>query len=106
MVAQHIHDTYLWNGHAEEVGALRHARSHQQPAVGAADDGYLLLGGITLLNQVFSRSDEVVEDILLLHLRSCLVPLLTILATTSEVYLHIDTALLQEGNAHGREIGR
>ena len=101
MIAQHVHHANLWDGYAEEVGALRHAGTYQQSAVRTAHDGYLVVGGVFLADEPLGSPDEVVEDVLLLHLRTCQMPLLTILATAAQRHLCVDATLLEEGNAHG-----
>ena len=42
VVAQHVEQRHLAEHRAEQVGALRHRRAHQQAAVAAADDGEAL----------------------------------------------------------------
>ncbi len=65
----------------------------------------MLFVGIALTDEPLGGTDEVVEDVLLVHLRTSLVPLLTILAATAEGDLRIDAALLQERHAVSREGG-
>ena len=101
MVAQHVHDTDLGDGDTEEVGTLRHAGSDKQASIGAADDGEKVAGGIALADEVLGSGDEVVEDVLLLHLGTGEMPLLAILAAAAQVNLGIDAALLEEGNTGG-----
>ena len=103
MVAQHVHDTDLRDGHAEQVGPLRHAGADEQSAVGAAHDGQLLLRRVSLSDEMFGSADEVVEHVLLLHLRTCQMPFLAILAAPSQIHLGVDASALEEGDAHGRE---
>ena len=68
MVAQHVHDTHLGDGDTEQVGTLRHAGSDEQSAIGTADDGEAVLGGVALADEPLGSGDEVVEHVLLLHL--------------------------------------
>ena len=95
VVAQHVHDTHFRDGHGEEVGTLVHDRAHEQTAVGTAHHRKLFLAGVALCNQELSRSNTVVENVLLLQLRTGLVPLLAILATAAKVGHSIHTTLLQ-----------
>src|SRR3712207_3615500 len=104
VVAEHIHYPHLRNRHTEEVGALRHAGSYQQSAVRTAYNGYSLFVRIFIVDQVFGGGDEVVEYILLLHLRAGDVPFFAILASAAQVYLYIDAAVLEEWDARGGEI--
>ena len=101
MIAEHVHDTHLGNGHTEQVGTLGHAGTDKQSAIGTTHNGQFIAGGVALADEVFGCSDEVVEDILLLHLGTCHVPRLAILATTTQIDLSIDAALLEERNARG-----
>ena len=103
MVAQHVHHTYLWDGDAKQFWPLGHTGTNEQAAVRAADDGQLVLTRIALADQPLGSTDEVVEHVLLLHLRTSQVPLLTILTATSQRHLCIDAAILEEGDACSRE---
>ena len=96
MIAQHVHHTDLRDGHLEEIGALRHTGSHEQTTIRATNDRQSLLAGITLTDQILGRTDKVVEHVLLLQLRTCLMPFFTIFISATQVHLSIDTALLEE----------
>lgn len=98
VIAEHIHHSYLRNGHTEEVRTLCHASAHQQTTVRTAYDSNLIFIGILTINEVFGCRDKVIEYILFLHLRTCHVPLFTIFATTAQVCLCIDTAIFQKRN--------
>ena len=104
MIAQHIHHTHLRNRHLEKLRTLRHAGTHQQTTIRAAHNRQFLLAGITLTDQIFCRTDKVVKHVLLLHLRTSQMPLLTILITTTQVHLGIDAAFFKEWDTIGREI--
>ena len=103
MVAEHVHHTHLGDGNRVQLRPLRHAGPHQQASVGAAYYGQSGRTGIALLYQPFSRSDEIIEHILLVHLGPGHVPCLAVLAASAQVDLRIDAAGLKEGHARGRE---
>ena len=105
MVAEHVHHAHRGNADAKEVGTLRHASTDEQSAIAATDDGEVGRTGVFLLDQILSSSDEVVEDVLLLHLRTRLVPSLAILAAATERSLGIDATALQERDAGSGERG-
>ena len=99
MIAQHVHNTHLRDGHTIEIGALSHTGTDEQTAIRTSHNGQIVLAGIALADQVFGSSDEVVEDVLLLHLRTCQMPFLAIFVAATERYLCIDAAILEEGDA-------
>ena len=103
VIAQHVHHTHFRDGNAKQFRTLCHAGSHKQSAIRTAYDSQLILAGITLTDQPFCSTDEIVEHVLLLHLRACQMPFLTILTTASQRHLCIDAAILEERNTGGRE---
>ena len=103
MIAEHIHYTYLRNGYAEQIWTLCHTGTYQQTTIRATYDSYFIFVSILIINKVFGSCDEIVEYILFLHLRTGYVPVFTILATTTQINLCIDTSILQERNTWCRE---
>ena len=105
MIAKHIQHTYCGQADCIQVGTLHLASTHQQTTIRATGDSQLLRRGVTLSDQILGSCDEVVKNVLLVFEHTCLVPLLAILAATTQRYLSIDTALLHKHNMVGRECG-
>ena len=106
MITQHIHDTDLRNTNLEEVGTLGHAGTYKQSAVRAADNGEIVLARVFVPDEPFSGGDEVVKDVLLLHLCAGNVPFFSIFASATQAGLCIDATVLEEWNTVGREVRR
>ncbi len=83
MIAHHIHNAHFWNCHLEEIGTQVDCSTYEQTAVAAADNGYILRRGPAFLDEIFSRTDEVVEYVHLVHLCAGKVPFLTIFRTST-----------------------
>ena len=103
MITQHIHHAHLWDANLEEVWALGHAGTYEQASVASAEDGEVILVGISVVDEPFASRDEVIEHILLLHLGTSQVPVFAILASTTEHYVGIDATILQEWDARRGE---
>ena len=103
VVAEHIHNAHLRDGHRKEVGTLVHDCADEQAAVGTALQGQLLLARIFLVDEVFRRRDAVVEYVLLLHLGTGLVPFLAVFAAAAQVHDSQHAALLQPGDPRRAE---
>src|SRR5690606_34108502 len=102
---QHVQYPNGREGHRTEVGPLRHDRTHKQAAVASTLDPQAVLAGPLLGYEVFRRSDEVVEDVLLLLLHPGLMPFLAILPTAAQVGHGEHAALFQRDHAAGAEAG-
>ena len=96
MIAQHVHYAHRRQRHCEKVRPLGHAGAHQQAAVRAARNGELFSRRIPFPYQIFGRSDEVVEHVLLVFEHACTVPLLAVLSSSAKIDLDVHAALLHE----------
>ena len=90
--AQHVHDADMRQTHTEKLRSLGHACTHKKPAVAAAADGELGGGSVLVLDEPFSRRDEIIEHVLLVLQATRIVPLGAILAATPEVGERVDTS--------------
>ena len=99
MIAQHVRHRHLADRRAEQAGALREHRAHQQSAVAAALDGEAIARRVAALDQPLRRGQEVVEDVLLLLQHARLVPGLAVLAAAAEVGQRVHPALFQPVDA-------
>ena len=105
MVSEHIHNAYCGQTHLVEVRTLRHAGSYEQTAVAATLDGEIVLRCIALIDEQFGCCNEVVEDVLLLQLRSCHMPFLAVLSATTQNCMHVNAPALHKGDVVGEEEG-
>lgn len=76
--AQHVQHSNLGNGCTKKLRPLVDACGHQKATVGATLDCKFFAARVTLFDEEFARSLEVVEDILLVEEAACIVPRLTI----------------------------
>ena len=97
VIAKHVHNAHLRHCCTPQVGALVHHSTHEEATVATAVAGDFAFLSIALSNEPLGSSDEVVEYVLLLHLGAGLVPLLAILATTTQVGVGANAALVNHG---------
>src|SRR5438309_457435 len=103
--AQRIVDADMRNGHASEFGMLGEEGAHEQTAVAGAFDGEFAGLSVAGVDEVFSASGEVVEDILLFGQVAGLVPFLTELAAAAQVGDDINAALIEPDATGDTKIG-
>ncbi len=65
------------------------------------DVGQFLSSGVTLFDEVFSRRNKIIKDILLLAQHSRFVPLASVLAATAQIRHHINATGFQPGQGAG-----
>ena len=82
---QHVHHPNGRQTGSEQLGPLSHYGSNQQAAVAATHHGELVAGGVVFGDQVLSRRNEVVENVLLVELCASPVPGLSVLSSAAEV---------------------
>src|SRR5262245_49999577 len=85
MEAEHIHDPDVEKGRAEQLGALRHAGTDEETAVGASADGEPATRGVLAIDQPLGAGDEVIEHVLFALARTDEMPLLAVFAATAQV---------------------
>ena len=103
MVAHHVHHAHLRHGCCKEVGTLVDGSTHEESAIRASVASQVLWRSVFFFDKPLGCGDEVVEDVLLLHLCAGFVPLLAILRAAAQVSHGIDATCFEERNDAGVE---
>ena len=80
---------------AEHFRMLGHSGAHEKAAVGASTNREVVNRGVFFIDQILGRGEEVVEDVLLVLEHSGLVPFFAVLATSAQIGLGEEAALLK-----------
>ncbi len=85
---------------------LRQFRAHEEPAVARAKYPQMFRRRVLLRDEVLTRGEEIVENILLVRERALLMPLLTVLAAAPQIRRDVHTAGIQPQLRRGAEEAR
>mmetsp|Transcript_22711 Transcript_22711/g.53957 ORF Transcript_22711/g.53957 Transcript_22711/m.53957 type:complete len:219 (-) Transcript_22711:1340-1996(-) len=104
--AAHVEQWHLADNGAEELGRAGQHITGEQAAVGAALAAELGVGGYPASDEVLSHRLEVFVRLVAILLERRLVPTRAVLATATDVGLHVRVALFEPGRTNGGGVAR
>ncbi len=93
--AQHVVNSYLRHDSLHQIGVLGNDCAHQEAAIASSLDRKFLRARVVFFDQIFRRSSEIIEHVLLFREIAGLVPVFAELAAATNIRHDVDAAAIE-----------